>query len=200
MMIIVSTLVGAGYEREVYLHPSRDDRVIKISKNVAVNRNHMDHAYLSAIKPHSILPRMHGWVDTQMGPGLVFERVRDADGETSVTLKIALRTGRVTPEEGRSLLKGALSTLRKDGIILHDDKTLSNFVVQEGPGSRRLIMVDGFGPSMMTRKARLRMRFPLLALGKTLRCSFNLNALLKKEVKALNRNRKLVEGVTLQAG
>jgi len=199
-MIVVNTLVGAGYEREVYLHPARDDIVIKISKKGAVDRNHLDHAYLTRIKSHPILPKMHGWVDTQMGPGLMFERVRDANGETSMNLKMALRTGRVSPEEGRSLLKGALSALGKDAIIVHDDKTLDNFVVEEGPSSRRLVMVDGFGPSFMTYKTRLRLRYPLFAGEKLLRCSFKLNALLKKEVKALNRNRKLIEGATLQAG
>jgi len=40
--------------------------------------------------------------------------------------------------------------------------------------------VDGFGPFVLTTKARLRMRFPWLAREKALRCSYNLLSELDK--------------------
>lgn len=191
--IVVGAPIGAGGERVVYLHPLKSDRVVKIAKEIHINRNVIDHEYLSLIGAKSILPKMYGWVETQLGPGLVYEHVRDANRQTSLGLGAALREGRVSIDEGRTLLKEALVRLRKDGIILHDDENVDNFLVQDAPSGRRLVMIDGFGPFVMTSKAKLRMRFPWLAREKTLRCAFNLLAAFEKEIAKLSQRARAAE-------
>jgi len=192
--VVVGAPIGSGAERVVYLHPAHDDRVIKINRDASRDRNVIDHAYLSAIGTIPLLPKMYGWVETQLGHGLMFEHIRDADGRTSIGLTDALRKGRMTIEEGHSLLREALVTLRKNGIILHDDENVNNFLVQDVPLARRLILVDGFGPFEMTAKARLRTRFRWLAREKTLRCSFNLLAAFQKEIEKVSHRQKVSIG------
>lgn len=36
---------------------------------------------------YSLVPRLYGWVSTNLGPGLCFDLVRDADGRIAITLK-----------------------------------------------------------------------------------------------------------------
>lgn len=192
--IVVSKLLGAGGERDVYLHPFLDDRVIKISRDNPIDRNKVDHTYLSALGEFPLIPKMYGWVETQHGPGLMFERIRDANGHTSINLGRALREGCISPAQARSLMKVTLQELGWKGIVLHDDENVDNFLLQRKASSPQLILVDGFGPFVMTTKARLRMRFPWLAREKALRCSYNLLSELDKQIQALRASAMIPAG------
>jgi len=191
--VVVRRRIGSGVERVVYLHPVWEDIVIKINRDVPIDRNDIDYTYLSRIETIPVLPKMYGWVETQLGRGLMFERIHDDDGKTSLNLVEALRWERITIEEGRSLLQEALAALLKHGIILHDDENVNNFLVQNTASGRQLILVDGFGPFVMTAKARLRMRFPRLGREKALRSSYNLLAAYEKEVQKLWLEKTLLE-------
>lgn len=193
--IVVRTLLGAGGERQVYLHPKLHDRVIKISRRIAIDRNRIDHAYLTALGEFPWLPKMYGWVETQLGTGLMFDRICDTSGHTSLNLSSALRKGHITPSDAKSLMKRVLRELGKRGIILHDDENIDNFLLQHKPATDELVLVDGFGPFVMSMKARLRMRFPVLAREKTLRCTYNLLSRLDEEIQSLRTQRDATAGL-----
>lgn len=191
--IPVGRHVGAGLKRDVYLHPTNDGLVIKIRRKGATqDRNAIEHEYLSFVKSNPLLPRTYGWVETQLGRGLVYERIRDADGQTSATLATALKTGRVTPDGARLLMSGAVETLIRNGILVHDDN-LNNFLVQRTGNRLNLVMVDGFGPLVMTLKARVRMYFPVLARHKISR---HAQALMPHLEKALEEMASCHAGLT----
>src|SRR5690606_12656814 len=136
--------------------------------------------------------RTYGWVETQLGRGLVYERIRAADGQTSATPATALKTGRVTPDGARLLMSGAVDTLIRNGILVHDDN-LNNFLVQRTGNRLNLVMVDGFGPLVMTLKARVRMYFPVLARHKISR---HAQALMPHLEKALEEMASCHAGLT----
>lgn len=91
------------------------------------------------------LPRCHGFVDTDLGPGLVTELIRDADGAISQTLKKVLWDQGLTPSCSRAV--GVLGRFWIEQRIPSRDLLPHNIVAQRGAdgGLRRLVVIDGLG-------------------------------------------------------
>lgn len=132
------------------------------------DRNHFEEMYYSSIGNRRIdgIPQTHGWVETQMGRGLVLDAIRNCDGTISRTLPAAFLDHEINQAEGEILLSAFFSRALKSGLMLYDDNPC-NFLLQKTLTGRQLVMVDGFGPRSWTLKSTIRQRFPLLGSLKT---------------------------------
>jgi hypothetical protein len=94
---------------------------------------------------HQHIYRCDGFVETDLGPGLLTELVRDADGRISVTLKQELWE-RGYPEATRRAVE-ALGAFWLEHLIPSRELLTHNIVVQKGVHGEivRLVVIDGVG-------------------------------------------------------
>jgi len=126
----------------------------------------------------SLVPRLHGWVDTDLGPGLCSDLIRDSDGRIAVTLKQYLwQHGLDQP------LRQALRRFGDDwqALGMPSRKLLTHNIVvrcEEGR-AQRLWVIDGLGwpdllplawwwPALARHRARRRLRALDAAIGEQL--------------------------------
>lgn len=147
-----ATLLGSGNERFCYLHPDDEDKVIKIPHNKrekSRHQNELEYQYMSYLQQHnadmSHIAACYGWIETDMGRGLVFQRVHDANGMDSITLNKALKESVLTVEEAKKLLE-ELRVYLEQNTILFVDVGLDNILCQkQEDGSYKLVIIDGLG-------------------------------------------------------
>ena len=89
--ILPSALIGTGVYRECYIHPEKDDQCIKIvyreGGDAETDREQKYYRYLSKRGiSWEMLARFHGNIETNLGPGAVFDLIRDYDDNISKTL------------------------------------------------------------------------------------------------------------------
>lgn len=108
--------VGKGLHREVYLHPDEKNLCVKVALADG-GREEMDRerAFYKTLQRRNIswaiLPRYHGRMETNRGPGSVFDLVRDFNGEISKTLDYYLSSSRETIRNYNGLIQ-AIPNLR----------------------------------------------------------------------------------------
>lgn len=92
-------------------------------------------------------PAPHGLVDTDLGEGLVVDRVVDFDGRTSLTLKNHLWLHGLEPD-CQAALDDFWRFLVAHRVMVRDPQP-HNLVVQRrgGGAGLRIVMIDGFGSS-----------------------------------------------------
>ncbi|MCG7598282.1 YrbL family protein [Halomonas sp. McH1-25] len=144
-------LIGQGSERACFRHPSDDGLCIKVTHRHKSRRsqNARDHAYYRKLEKRDIawtyLPRMHGWVTTNRGEGLVFDLVQDRDGKPLDTLKHLLARrdvhyADIAPELER------FHRYLLDNLIFTSDMRDSNIACDmTRADSPRLYLIDGLG-------------------------------------------------------
>lgn len=126
--------IGMGNRRFVFQHPHHDTLCIKVARTAHIRaqldkrgfiyRNMPTHwrddnwlearAYQQkslqtknpAIWRH--IPRLHGWQETNLGPGLVFDYYRDRDGARAPNLREVLEKDGLTPA-----VEGAIGRLNE---------------------------------------------------------------------------------------
>jgi hypothetical protein len=92
----------------------------------------------------SHISRCYGFVETDMGMGLVSELIRNADGRVSITLKQYLWDHGLTGEI--EIVIENLIAFWVAELIPSRDLLLHNIVVQmDGEGPARLVVIDGLG-------------------------------------------------------
>jgi hypothetical protein len=163
------TPLAVGHLRSVFQHPLHGDELIKVMRADAVasrwnaparwhkrlprTRHYV--GYLRELKEYigararapdvdAPIARMIGVVDTDLGLGLVSEKVVDASGGLAPTLAAVYEKRGFTPELNEALtgfLRGLL-----DGNVIVGDMHAWNIVLgSDSRGGPRLIMIDGFG-------------------------------------------------------
>ena len=163
--------IGVGGHRNCYIHPERPELCVKVLHepwrqiNRRLNdplrhvrpRRHYDEnrsEYLelrklqrklgSAMTEH--FPQVHGLVRTDIGEGLVVDRILDPDGETSLTLKNHIWLYGLDDMCLRGL-ENFWSFLIRHRVMVRDPKPHNLVVQKTGDGQLRVIMIDGFGSS-----------------------------------------------------
>lgn len=86
-----SQLIGRGLRRECYFHPEDDRKCVKVVVAGDHKETFREQSYYRLLEKRGIswkmLARFYGNVETNRGPGAVFELVRDYDGNASRTLE-----------------------------------------------------------------------------------------------------------------
>jgi hypothetical protein len=160
--------VSAGTMRSVYFHPERDDALIKVIRQDMLEqrwggrRNWLKRmararqytVYLRELREYVALraqdatsapiARVFGLVETDLGLGLMVERMRGPDGGLAPTLADLYRRDGMQPwmQQGIDALFDELQRCR---VVLSDSHPC-NFVYGSSAGeASRFVMVDGFG-------------------------------------------------------
>jgi hypothetical protein len=148
--LVLTELVGDGNDRECWRHPRDRALCVKVAKPEQERaQNDIDFHYGRYLARRNVhgphLTRMHGWVCTDHGRGLVFDLVQEPDGSPSPSLLQALRDGRITHAQAVALVDEAFDWLIAHRVILAD-YGLNNLLVRQGAdGRRHLVFVDGLG-------------------------------------------------------
>lgn len=173
MTLILSTErpFAQGGNRLCFVHPHDAERCIKVRRpdftlqdlrrkkgfpKALLPLSHFDDnreefAVISALARHpgeaafEHVSRCYGFEDTDLGPGLVLELVRDADGRISETLKAQIWFDGYTPDCREAV--EAFCTRWRELQIPSRDLLLHNILVQRDARGRirRLVVIDGLG-------------------------------------------------------
>ncbi|WP_458525172.1 YrbL family protein [Onishia taeanensis] len=167
-------LLGAGNERECFIHPEDPARCIKVNREGVVHRsqNRIEYYYMMSLAkrhvPFRHLPKPYGWVQTSQGPGLMFERVLNEGGTQATSLADALEQRRVSQEEAERMLDQLFEYLMEHSICL-GDVNRDQVLVKETKQGRFLVLIDGLGTRRFGIKLYLVTYFKWLARRKTSR-------------------------------
>jgi hypothetical protein len=163
------TPIVMGHERAVYQHPHASDLVVKTMRPESVARRwdapgrwhkrlpRTRHyvSYLREIKEYIAahtrpdadppLARVAGLVETDVGLGLVCEKVRGPDGEMAPTLYQCWVENGGEPPWAHAALEAFLEGLMRHNVIVGDLNATNLVFGSDSRGGPRLLMVDGFG-------------------------------------------------------
>ncbi|CAK4070424.1 YrbL family protein [Vibrio sp. 16] len=125
--------IGTGNERICFEHPDNPSLCIKvyhpmeeIMKHTKVVRqqNEMESYYFGQLEkrgvPFHFIPKCYGWVETNLGPGLVFDRVVNDDGTSGRPLKEMLADESVSQQEALQILTRIEHYLLEHSISICD--------------------------------------------------------------------------------
>ncbi|MDH3242953.1 MAG: YrbL family protein [Alphaproteobacteria bacterium] len=143
---------ACGYHRDCFVHPEDGNRCIKVSRRGDHRESMREARYYEHLQrrgvPWSRLPRFHGFIETTLGPGAVFDLVRDAGGEISKPLCDYFQSLDLTAKHRRGIVRG-LGELRRylvDHRIVVRTLKPKNLVYQlTDPEDGRLFVVDNIG-------------------------------------------------------
>lgn len=144
-------LLGKGRERECYIHPNDYTKVIKVvyRPDQNLNQNEMEYKYIQYLHKNKIdfshLTDCYGHVNTNLGPGYIFDRVLDYTCEQSKSFKFMVLNSFLTQEEELILINELKEYIFKNNIIFVDI-ALSNVLCKKiNETSYKLILTDGIG-------------------------------------------------------
>ena len=149
--------IGRGRRRSVYRHPHHPDRCLKVTRDPAfayISEKEARYAErfrrLNPKYDYRSLPRYYGWLETNLGPASVFERIRNPiDESPSLDIKAVLRF-----EDNEGVIDDLIIAFRhwradvRRWGILGRDLHLGNFMVRRRrDGELDLVLIDGVGHS-----------------------------------------------------
>ena len=145
--------IARGGERDCYLHPLDDKKVIKIvhgySDIINRNQNDLDYKYFKFLEklkvPFSNITRCYGYIDTNLGKGLIFDKVFDYNGKISITFLDTIIQNKFTKYEENELVEDLKNYLFKNNILFIDIGLYNVLCCEYEEGKYRLIIIDGLG-------------------------------------------------------
>ena len=155
LMLTEDLLLGAGGHQAAYIHPDDPSKCVKIAfdpddgdvkKELRYRRICAD-----KLSRSKLVTKYYGKVDTDKGIGLVFERVMDFDGKSSLDLKDYLSIEPTVDqiEKSRALLLDFKSEFLSEGIAIVDTD-ITNFMVQRvSPTEIQMRIVDNIGTPVL---------------------------------------------------
>lgn len=149
-----TTKFGKGLHREVFVHPENENLCIKVVTYGNQQETKREQAYYRQLQKRNIawdlLPKFHGNVDTNLGPGAVFDVIRDPNGKVSKTLEHYLADAEFV-ENNRQDIQTALKNLKQYLLQYHimsmaiKPKNVLYQLADNGPGN--LFIIDNIGNS-----------------------------------------------------
>lgn len=143
-------IVARGHHRTCYRHPDEPGRCIKIEHKVDTSAlNRLEWSYYEFLHrrrvPLTHIAACHGWIETNRGRGLVFDRVTvDGHPDSPIeTLEQAILNRTLSRADIASSVAELAVYLRRHGLIWSDENP-GNLCVVRHP-SLRLVIVDGLG-------------------------------------------------------
>jgi len=148
-------LLAEGSERACYLDPNDNSKIIKIiylqeSHN---EQNELEYIYMNYLekrnKDLSLVTKCYGYVDTNLGKGLVFDRVLDFDSNPSKSFRFYIANKLISLDYQKKLLVDLQEYLEQNGILFIDTSLTNIFCQKSSDTKYRLIIVDGLGAKRM---------------------------------------------------
>lgn len=161
--------LAKGGERDTYIHPKDKNKVIKIvRKNTNHNnQNVLDFQYFNYLKKHNVdfshITKCYGWVNTNYGNGLIFDKVENFDNTPIKTFSYYSKHNLLDKQTSLSLVHELQHYLFKNNILFVD-ASLSNIFCQKiSPDKFKLVIFDGLGGRRTGLKFQLYMLLKMFA-------------------------------------
>ncbi|RDE18752.1 hypothetical protein DV711_14110 [Motiliproteus coralliicola] len=165
--------LSEGNERVSYIHPMDSSKIIKIEKkgNKSRHQNDLDYFYFKLLEKKRVdlshITSCYGWVETNFGKGVVFDRVSNYDNSKELTLEDVIKEGAL-PKCELEILLDTLKNYLVDNKILFVDVSLKNVLLKkEAEDKNKLIIVDGLGARRFGLKFFLQRNIETLLINKT---------------------------------
>lgn len=164
-------LLAKGGERLCYVNPNDTTKVIKVlDPNIIIHnhQNDLEYIYYNFLySKHKNdldnIAKCYGWVETNYGKGLVFERITDYDGQDSKHLRYYLMNNLLSELEETSLLSELKEFLESHLILFVDVSTVNLFCKRISKNKFKLVIFDGLGARRNNFKLLLYMKISFLA-------------------------------------
>jgi PhoP regulatory network protein YrbL len=149
-------ILGKGSTRICYFHPLDAGKCLKIDNCALGGPTAKEARYygkLARIRPdlgYAHIPRFYGWTETNLGPGGIFDLIRDeTTGEVSKSLDHFISAGEVTADHPlwRQAHQNYLEMLFDDAVVIRDFNPGNLCVRKMRDGSYRFVTIDGIGHS-----------------------------------------------------
>ncbi|MCT7505803.1 PhoP regulatory network YrbL family protein [Aliarcobacter cryaerophilus] len=145
-------LLGDGGERLVFIHPDDNNKVIKVLQpGIKMHnfQNELEFKYYDFLtkknRDFSNITKCFGYIDTNLGKGLVFERVLDFDGQDSKFLRNCLNDNIFSEAQEKEILEDLKTYLFKNEILFIDCSSHNVFCKKISEDKYTLIIYDGLG-------------------------------------------------------
>ncbi|MFY9107654.1 YrbL family protein [Aliarcobacter cryaerophilus] len=145
-------LLGDGGERLVFIHPDDNNKVIKVLQpGIKIHnfQNELEFKYYDFLtkknRDFSNITKCFGYIDTNLGKGLVFERVLDFDGQDSKFLRNCLNDNIFSEAQEKEILEDLKTYLFKNEILFIDCSSHNVFCKKISEDKYTLIIYDGLG-------------------------------------------------------
>jgi len=162
-------LIAKGSERACYNYPNDNTKVIKIifAEGTHNNQNKLEYIYMNyLIKKNtdlSSITKCYGYIDTNIGKGLIFDKVLDFDSAPSKSFRYYLANKLISYDEQKALLLNLQEYLEQNDILFIDTSLTNIFCKKINDTKYTLIIVDGLGAKRMGIKFWLYLNIPLYA-------------------------------------
>ena len=142
-------LLGDGGERLVFIHPNDSKKVVKVLQPQIEKhnfQNELEFKYYNFLTKKNVdfshITKCFGYVDTNFGKGLVFERVIDFDGEDSKFLRNCLQENIFTKDQEKRLLDDLKKYLEDNEILFIDCSSHNVFCKKVSADKYTLIIYE----------------------------------------------------------
>ncbi len=143
--------LAKGGERTCFIHPLQAKQIIKVihSKDKHNNQNELEYQYYKHLQQKNVdfshIAQCHGWVETNQGKGLSFDRIIDYNGKNSKYFRFYLRNKILSEKIEQQLLDELKLYLEKNQILFVDVSTVNLFCQEIAPNKFKLVIFDGLG-------------------------------------------------------
>ncbi|MEV9499877.1 YrbL family protein [Aliarcobacter butzleri] len=186
VILIDNLFIKKGTGRVVYLHPYDNSKIIKISieKKLYRDQNIIENIYYSYLFKRNIpmnnIAKCYGYVNTNLGKGLVFDKVCDYTGVISKTYSQAITNQNISKDILLKLFNDLKQYISLNDILFIDTAFGNIMCCEYEKGKYKLIIIDGLGGSNI-------LRFFLMLLSK----KYKIRRLKKAKDIMLNKLKKL---------
>ena len=142
--------IGEGKERICYQHPEFENRVIKVPNKGRDAQHQREIKFYVGVKNRGLenlnhLPRFYGIAQTNLGEGIVVEKITDYDGKVSRPINWYIKQGCELAVFAPYLheIREFFFTYRL--IFNHDMGSTNLFVRKKSPAQAELVAIDGLG-------------------------------------------------------
>ncbi len=161
--------LGKGGERDSYIHPNDDKKIIKVlhSKKKHNRQNELEFEYYKYLERNlnnfSHITKCFGWIETNKGRGLIYQRVQNYDNSTIRTLSHYSKYNLLDEEIGLTLINDLKEYLFENSILFVDASLSNVFCQKVSKNKFKLIVFDGLGARRYGLKFWLYLRFKKFA-------------------------------------
>ncbi|MCT7466163.1 PhoP regulatory network YrbL family protein [Aliarcobacter cryaerophilus] len=145
--------IARGWERDCYINPLDSTKVIKIthgySNKASRNQNDLEYKYFEYLKklnkPFSHITKCYGYIDTNLGKGIVSDKVYDYNGKISMTFLDTITQNKFTKDEENELVEELKEYIFKNSILFIDIGLCNILCCEYEKEKYRLMIIDGLG-------------------------------------------------------
>ncbi|BFU76837.1 PhoP regulatory network protein YrbL [Arcobacter sp. 15-2] len=190
-------LIAKGSGRACYIHPEDSTKVIKVTyseEGISNDQNFIDYEYSKYLRKHkknlSNLVLSYDFIKTNLGDGLVFDRIMNYDQSSVKSFRYLLAKKIITVEEQKKLLTELNEYLEKEDILFIDNSLTNILCQKDKENNYKLMIVDGLGAKRRGLKFWLYLNCSLYRKYKVKKQWIKLMKSYKKDLKrtTLNKN------------